>query len=178
MTILTTLILPAQPVTGLVSLIDLGGDGHHSPRYVQQFRVVGEGDVSGGENIITVQLDQNYTALVNYLAVASSSALAQAARFSVRPGPGGQDDVDANVTATDLGIGITMTAGWIPPPLVLQSKDNPLNENLPAVAFTVANTDAEDWTFKGSLYIFDKTAVFEHPVEMLLAPLIRGSMTF
>jgi len=177
MSVSVTVELPDQPTDGLVSVIDLGGDGFSSPRSVLQFRVVSDGDGSSGFNTISVQMDPVYTAVVSYLAV-SGSALSQAGRFTLGPGPEATDNVNALVTADDLSLGLTMTAGWMPPPMVLQAKDNPLQATLPRVQFVCVNTDSEDWTFKGQIYLFDKNAVFAQPVENLLQPLLRGSQTF
>lgn len=178
MSVTVNLTLPAQPVAGLVSLIDLGGDGIISPRSALQFRVQSDGDASAGTNIITITMDPSYTAVVNYLGVTGIGALSQAVRFALRPGPEAADNIVNVGLATDGGLGLAMTAAWVPPAIVLQAKDSPIDETLPGVQFLVVNTDDEDWVFKGQLYIYDKSAVFDTGVEKLLAPLTRSSNGF
>ncbi len=60
--------LPAQPVTGTVTYIPLGGDGYVAP--MAQYNILGfalSGDASAGNALLQVKMDPRYTSLVPFM---------------------------------------------------------------------------------------------------------------
>ncbi len=71
MAVTSTFTPPAQPTVGSLTYVPLGGDGFSAPiaaYAVHQFELVG--DVSGGKNQMTIEMDPRFCSLVSFVSIA------------------------------------------------------------------------------------------------------------
>lgn len=161
--------MPAQPVTGLVDYIPLGGNGFTAPHAAYSFQVTLAGDASGGSNAITLEMDPQFLSLISYLQCTVSGAAADVAnRLDI-----GATTFDVIYNTDAVGYdSVTAIASklWKPPgAMVTQQNVN----YVPFVKSHVPNTDGDTHFFIGRIYLFDKRARETTPLSILLQNLPR-----
>lgn len=169
MSVTSTVVLPAQPTLGNVTLLPLGGNGDDAPRsayLVSSFRVAG--DASVGVATLTITLDTVYQSLVSVVSTASSSATAAAEWIyriiSLNDQGVAVHEVAAQVSHLEVG-GVTRGL-WSPPP----------DFEAGQIIVETANVDATEVYFvSATIYNFNKRATERTPLSVLLASLPRAS---
>lgn len=126
MSVIVAMTLPGQPILGSSVYLALGGDGRVAPMGCYFVRLEVAGDASGGNAIVTINLDERYTNLVAY-ANALIAVDAAAGDFSIlvqeagaAPGPGAPHIVG---TIPQIATGVTTDNAsflWYPPPVYFQ----------------------------------------------------------
>lgn len=151
MSVTATIALPSQPATGLLEYIPLGGDGIQAPHGVYALEAALSSDGGGGTNTITVEMDPQYSTLVQYVTIAmGSSAAAQITFLQVRNTVCDTYDVNIlNVWTSFNGLGQAVVH---PAGLILASTGS----TTPQVISTAVNTDTETHTLRIRMYLFVK----------------------
>jgi len=151
--------LPAQPSTGNVNYIPLGGDGFTAP--IAAYGVSGAtvaGDVSSGIATINLTMDNRYCSLVGYATgriLQGTPADAElrmaigvtAAPLGKVPLQVDQGDVTA-IAATVSPDSIAKT--WLPPSIIL-----PGGVDAPVLSLAATNVDGDFFTIDALIYLFN-----------------------
>lgn len=117
--------LPAQPSTGSVKYVPLGGDGFVSPFAAYAVRGVGvTGAAGGGSATLTINMDDRFCSLVQYVSWSADQVASADAEYRTRIA-----SLDGNtpilidvgdVTAIDADISsATISKTWEPTPTIL-----------------------------------------------------------
>lgn len=169
MAVTETVVLPAQPATGLVDYIPLGGNGYNAPMSAYSFQVTLASDASAGTNSITLEMDPQFLSLISYLQVTVSGASASMA-----------NRIDIGATTFDV-IYDTALVFWDDatdvasklwkPPAAMVTQQNANYQ--PFVKSHLLNVDGETHFFIGRIYNFAKRARETTPLSVLLANLPR-----
>lgn len=154
MSVSSVTTLPGQPPDGDgVVFSPLGGDGRSAPLGQYELGIELDGDASGGNATIQLNMDPRYTSLISYISI-WSFADAAAGEFMCQI-------LDLSVTLPNLRIvgtlphvaeSFTSRNGgflWYPPPIWLAGTG--------AVLAVQPNVDAtEDYGLSASIYVFDR----------------------
>lgn len=157
--------LPAQPVAGTSVYRPLGGNGWTAPHAMYSVLSQLSGDVSGGTSAITLNLDarfMNIVSLIQYLYTGSTSTREVELQIvSDRP-TGARHRVRANGTMLFLdALNDQGLISWNPPLLV----------DAEAIIGTMQNVDGTVANLQPIIYCFQKRALEEVPLNVLLASL-------
>jgi len=149
------LILPAQPTTGTVDYLPLGGDGFSAPFAAYNIRNFGiTGDGSLGSAQLQVVMDQRYCSLIAYVMVRNEQDTVADADIRIRLSALriAGCDLSETVEAMSALLGVaTLTRTWEPPPVVLPGSGGVgtfLN-------FRMANLTDDDLFLDALIYLFD-----------------------
>lgn len=164
MTVETTLALPAQPTTGTMQYVPLGGDGLTSPHAAYMLRSVQiAGDSSSGQAIIKVAFDRRWTTLVQFVTGQVSGVAAPVAFQFIISGELMPSVIDKGTDSFDT-VGIQPSAGhtWFPPPvLVPGGADGELK-------LTWLNVDGDTFFCDSLIYLFNIDVRQKTPIAPLL----------
>jgi len=163
MAISQSFALPAQPASGSVEFIPLGGNGFTAPQSAFLFDMRITGDASGGAIDFTVLRDERFEHIVSFMSIESNNAAAIAYLMGIRRKAG----------VTFHNIGTTKESGavqdlasiiWSPPTMI-----EPISWTA-----KVVNTDLESFKFKGIVYNFNIRSSEETPLAVLMASVPRA----
>ncbi len=148
--------IPAQPTTGALDYIPLGGDGLTAPRGA--YSIVGHavtGSVSGGAMSVRVSMDPRYCALVAWVTAQNTQVSSADADLRIVLG-----DADGRVpaivqqgpvVATSATVNaVTVARTFVPNPIVL-----PGGGVVPFINVAMLNVDADVLKMDAMIYIFD-----------------------
>lgn len=155
MTVQSNFTAPAQPTTGTLEYIPLGGNGLTAPKAA--YSVVGhlvDGNVSSGAMQIRMTMDPRYCSLVSWVTFQIIQATAADADVRVVIG-----DVDLRVpkliqqgpvvkTATLVNVN-TVAGTFTPTPVIL-----PGGGVLPFIQVAALNVDGDSLSFDALVYLF------------------------
>lgn len=159
--------LPAQPTTGTVSWIPLGGDGYVSP--MAAYAVVGHsvtGAVGGGSATLQVVMDSRFTSLVSWVTWANTQVASADADFRVTiGGPGVPTQAESGlITAIAADVSTaTISRTWNPNPSILPGGANPAS-----IQMSMLNVDADVYSLSCLIYLFNIRAREITPMGPLL----------
>lgn len=159
--------LPEQPVLGVNTYTPLGGDGWTAPHSVAEVSVGSAGDASGGNNVITVTFDPRFISIVAYVRLHNSSASAGIEmNLALLPElPRSQPQLTAfynDVPVAQLNSSNVIT--WSPSPL----------PHLSRLQATTTNVNGDSLTLQAYIYQFQRTALQQVPLNLILSSLPRG----
>lgn len=154
----TSLVLPAQPTTGDVRYIPLGGNGYTAP--FAAYNIIGmslTGAVGGGAANLAVTLDDRYCSLVSYVSIGDAQATPGDADVSIflsanslgMPPQAFAEPVVA-LSATMAQGGGTIRRTWSPVPVILAGGDK-----TGLITFRMLNVDADVYTLSALIYLFN-----------------------
>ncbi len=165
MSVVLEVTLPAQPASGTVEFLPLGGDGRTAPHSMFLVDIQGTGDATGNHLRLTINRDQRFEQLCSYMMLQNGSAAAVDYRMQVlTAGAARQINVGATKHAT---IDVTFTVAsiiWAPPAYMLGDQWQ----------MATANVDTIVSRLKVLLYNFDIQASKKTPLPLLLASLPRS----
>ncbi len=165
MSVTSTVNLPAQPATGSVVYRPLGGNGFTAPQavyYVYNHAIVS--DASGGDAILIMGMDPQYQCVVDQLAFqVQSQATSAVYRFQVELPNDDYIMYNSGSSVLEGGVG---RSTWIPQPLF----------NIDTAALVTPNVDgSETYQFSAIIYLFNKRAQEQVPLNVLLGSFPRSS---
>lgn len=149
-----TLTLPAQPASGTLTRLNLGGDGFRAPIAAYSLEAMTlTGDVSGGSLRFLINMDARFCTLMAYSAFAIAQGSKSNADF--RYILGGDTVPGQQLTGTTTAINLTVHGTnngftWYPKPFVLPGGGQ--NSNL---QLDVLNVDDDVVAMNGIFYLFD-----------------------
>jgi len=167
-----TVTLPAQPVSGVVRYVPLGGDGIEQPLAAYAIRTWAlTGDATAGNVAFILNMDDRYCSLISYYSMRLTQATPADAdiRRSVTAATTGAA-VDTNVITSISG---TVSSGacaqtFVPPPVVM-----PGGSDRAVLTLRLLNVDTDVFQFDALIYLFSIRARELTPMWPLLAA--RGS---
>lgn len=172
MSVSSAVTLPAQPTSGVVRYVPMGGDGFYSPQaayHVSNHAVTG--DASGGNATLQVVMDDRHCSLLSYLTISiiqGTSADADV-RLSLASGQTPLQAFQGPVVAISATvIGQTITKTWNPPAYLI-----PGGPNVGTIECRALNVDGDVYRIGALIYLFDIRAREETPMGPLLFS--RGS---
>ena len=168
--------LPAQPTTGSVALVPLGGDGWVAPHSAYTIEQTVTHDASGGSATNEIRFDPRYTQLLSYInCLQTSGADAVEVAFSVECSSNDRILVIKSLPLVAVsGLSTTNTGLWTPP-AILCSAGLGVAGDLPFFRVVVDNVDTETTIMRARVYNFDKRARERVPLPQLLGTLVRGT---
>lgn len=170
MSVAESIVLPAQPTTGQVTRIPMGGDGQFAPfaaYALQGFSLTG--DAGGGNVAHTVTMDSRFCSLVTYVTLTNAQASSADADFRFTMAGLGGNEVPL---IAEGGLSVAIAAGvssstinelWRPPPVVL-----PGGPDVGFVAARMANVLADVVQLFMMVYLFDIDVRTKTPMGPLL----------
>lgn len=165
LTISETMTIPNQPNVGNLEYVPLGGNGWEAPQSAWMLDMHITGDASGGFLLFTVNRDDRFEHLVQFMSIEVIRATTIPYRFDLFRSNATEIH---NFGETDLcdatGLEATGTI-WTPPPMI-----NPIK-----FATGTTNVDLELVRFKLLLYNFNIRASEKVPLSVLLASLPRAA---
>ncbi len=173
MAVLASVDLPAQPTTGDVHVLPLGGNGWSAPHSATVVRVALASDVSGGVSQIKIVLDPRYVSLIAWM---NTTIAAGASAVANRQGVvESATDLVVNGKACDYGAitGVENCSKlWMPPGCMCTN--TVLGSGYPYIVSESPNVNGQTHTLRARILNFDKQAAQRTPLPMLLASLVRG----
>lgn len=167
MSVSDSVTIPANPTTGGLEYIPLGGNGFTAPQSAYTVSIAVVSDASGGTSTLTINFDDQYLSLVSFVqtTVTASSADVPSRRTLT------MSTFDALHDATDCqqGEGTTAARIWKPPGVMGKV----------GIGFTpncvsrIANTDTETHFLGIRIYNFNVRARETTPLALLLQNLPR-----
>lgn len=149
-----TIVLPAQPTSGLVDAVPLGGDGFSAPKLaysIKNFLVTG--DASSGNLEQIIRMDQRYCSLVTFatLTIAQGTAADASFRMTITGNrTPGMDDSGLIVSVPSLVDSIEVSHTWFPMALILPgSGDDAI------LRARVLNVNGDVSRLDAFIYLFD-----------------------
>lgn len=174
MSVSETILLPAQPTTGITQIVPLGGDGMTAPMSMSYTEADQTGDATGGTTRIIFRLEEAHAHMVAWLAVQVDSASAdEVSLINLVWGARGENLADSLVMIYNTGGGGNGAYGvWKPPPLMIEPR--PVNPALntggaPYIEAYVANSDGEVLKCTLLTYQFHPNARSVTPFPLLAA---------
>lgn len=155
-----TLTLPAQPTTGSVDYVPLGGDGWSSPQSMYLVDSKSTGDVSGGINTIDILRDQRFEQLIDFVMIQTDGGAVTYRMDIFRRAQSRAIRIGASNAEASIS-----SALWSPPAVI----------DPDSWRVTIPNVDTEILTFKSTIYNFRITASEHVPLAILLASIRRAS---
>lgn len=177
MTVTSKVELPAQPDSGTVQYVPLGGDGVSAPHGQYVVNVANLGDATGGNNLIYVRPDPRWVTLVQFMQGKVTGAAADVnVRFSIT-GVGnilvGHNAVLANVDLAPTSI--ENMGMWVPPMWLIETPGGGLaNLDRPFLSLVGANVDGDTNTLTAFMFVFDRRVRELTPTSVILASLPRA----
>ncbi len=165
-----TVVMPAQPATGTVIRIPLGGNGYHAP--IAAYEVSGfavTGDASSGSLQAQINMDPRYTALCSFVTMSIQQGTSADADVSFLmsgsagfvPTQADQGPVTAVASLVDAG---EIRKTWTPTPVIMPGGNN-ANAH---VRVNVLNVDGDVLGLSALFYIFNIRARELTPMGPLL----------
>jgi len=158
MAVTDTVVLPAQPTTGALTFVPLGGDGFTAPHsaYVLNNQQV-TSDASGGATSLIAQMDPRFVSLVSFgsMRMIQAADTAVDVRWVIGPATGGVQipQIIRQGLITDIASGITSST--------ISDVFNPTPLLLPGAGQTgqllcqVVNVDTDILLMSAYIYNFD-----------------------
>lgn len=149
-----TVTLPAQPTTGVVDRIPLGGDGYSAPMAayaVVQHQVTGA--VGGGSASLQVNMDPRFCSLISYITMANEQVSAADAdvRLVIFGTQGRIPVLTETGEIASVGFGSTsLERTWNPTPVILPGGTAPGA----ALIGQMLNVDADVYKLSALIYLF------------------------
>jgi len=168
MSVSTVLVLPAQPASGSVSYVPLGGDGFRAPFAMYQLNSVGVvNDASGGTAQIFVDMDPQFQAVCQNMVFDIASAAADKELIcAISDRSLLYSDIAQVIALLPSITGISNArASWCPVPLF----------DLGRINGVVANVDTETLSISAQILLFNRRATEVVPLPVLLASLSRAA---
>ncbi len=153
MAVSETVVIPAQPTTGVIEFLPLGGNGQIAPLGCYMIDVQLAGDASGGLAAISVSLDPRYTNLVAfYSATVDSAATAPDYFMDIRADAAASGFSGPAIVGTMPHTAIVSTPSasflWYPPPIYYPGGGH--------ISLAMLNVDAtEVYAIVAEVYCFD-----------------------
>lgn len=168
MSVSDTTTLPAQPTTGSVAFIPLGGDGFMAPIAMYQLESVGVvNDASGGTAQLFVNMDPQFQAVIQNIVFDVASAAADKEMVcAITSRDGNYSDVGQVIALLPTITGVSNArASWCPVPLFDCGQINGV----------VANVDTETFSMSAQILLFNRRATEVIPLSILNASLTRSA---
>ncbi len=154
--VVETLVLPAQPATGSVNYIPLGGDGFSAPNgayAVNNFSLTG--DATGGLLTFNVTMDNRYCSLVSYATGLIGQVTPTDAEFRTilrsLTGNAVPEIVHAGIReALVAAFVVEVNELWSVPPVIL-----PGGPDVGQLSWNWVNADGDSFSLDALIYVFN-----------------------
>lgn len=159
--------LPAEPGTGDLEYVPLGGDGLHDPfamYLVRSFAITG--DVSGGSQKLSIVFDDRFCSMVAYASFLKATAIDPAGFRWTLVGdrvPLQAKQLERALTPSTVA-GATITDTWLPPAFI-----NAGAGAVPTLAISTTNEDGVALQMNAAIYLFNIDARQKTPMPRLVA---------
>ena len=166
MAITETLVLPAQPASGTVTYVPMGGDGFSAPfaaYVINSFRQTG--DAGGGSLAANVTMDQRYTSLASYVTTIVQQAIDADIDIRYRlagAAGGGQAHGELLEFTSGTISAATINNTWVPEPEILPGGGGA------SISQTIVNLLNDVFDLSALIYLFDIRARELTPMGPLL----------
>lgn len=164
MAVAKSVTLPAQGphANDRTILVGLGGNGFTGPQSLYEVDVNLDGDVSGGNSVITIVFDTRFESI---LLLADTVNIGTALDTAVVYQLG--STVPFTGVGTGLGMGIISEchSSWSPPPMVHRDQ----------ITVTTVNRDGDDHSLRCLIYNYNIRATEFVPLSRLLSTLPRSA---
>ena len=173
----STVVLPAQPTSGNVDYVPLGGNGYTAPFAAYQVRSHSvTGAVGGGNALLQIEMDPRFCSLISYMTGQINQGTAADADF--RFNVGGlkvPSQVRSGLSvATVSGVSSTTIAEqWDLTPIVLPGGNPPPGATPPRLNQLFLNVDGDVYFQDALIYLFNIDVRELFPMGPLL--FARGS---
>ncbi len=171
MSVSDSVTLPAQPTTGSTQIIGLAGNGRVAPHSMQVAEITLASDASGGDCLLTINLDARYENIVTWCdAQQISAAAASPYQFDLDLRPDTVSIASNGTSSNDGGLVLAGINGasWNPPPL----------PNMRRIRLTMANVDTETTSLTIVVFNFEMDASKNIPLQTILSSLPRAGVSF
>lgn len=180
MSVAETVILPNQPVSGLIEEVALNGDGYSSPHSATYGRVNLAADAGAGTLQVTVEMDPRWTSMVSFMEVeVASMANDKNVNMRILITPTLAMGHNATIVLPFSGSATFNLLTWWPAPQLIFSPHHTggAGSSRSNIRVTTDNTDTEDINFHFVLYNFKKDVQKQMPAWISHRVLTRGSST-
>ncbi len=156
MSVSESVTLPAQPTTGSVSRVPLGGDGYTAPSAAYAIRGHAvTGDAGGGTATLTINCDDRFCSLVAWVSAGvnqGTSADAEFRRIITSAQGLGIPQLAENglATAVVAAFGVEVQSLWNPPPVIL-----PGGPDVGRLSYAFTNVLNDVYTLQAYIYLFN-----------------------
>ncbi len=166
MAVATTLTLPDQPATGLVTYVPLGGDGWTAPHSVFEVSVASAGAAGGGNNVVTINFDPRFQSIATYIRGTNDGASTTIEMAFELLQTHNQPSLSAFANAIPVAgvLGTVNLMTWCPPPI----------PGMRRARMTTTNVDGDDLLFQMYLYNFNINVLQRVPLNLILSSLPRA----
>lgn len=158
MAVSNSVVLPAQPSTGVLDYIPLGGNGFSAPFAAWSLEAMTvTGDVSGGAASIGISMDMRYCSLVAFVTVAVLQTSAADADLRIQLTGSNTTDQGENVIMPSISATVaSRTAGtvWRPTPQILPGGQSDA-ANLPRISARSLNVSTDVFEISCLIYLFN-----------------------
>lgn len=166
MAVTADVTLPAQPTTGLTTYRPLGGDGWTAPHAMYMVLMQLAGAAGGGVNQQTMVLDDRWMNIVSFVEMQfSGDTTTTVAEFQLlvdRP-------TGAQFRARAFGTALFLDPAGFDEGLMTWNP--PLLPDAEQILSIIQNIDATTHSFRAVIYCFQKRALEEVPLNVILAAL-------
>lgn len=163
--------LPAQPTSGSVVFVPLGGDGFTAPRFAYMLNKVAlTGDVSGGAATITARMDLRFVSLVSYVTgqIQQGTSADAEHRFTLSSDFVAEQVSQGDITAISSTIAaFEIAKTWFPAPVLLPGGNLSASERS-RIIMKFLNVDDDVYEMAALIYCFDIRVREETPMGPLL----------
>ena len=165
----STVTFPAQPTTGSLRYIPLGGDGFSAPFAAYELSGHGvTGDASSGSASLIVKMDPRFTSLVSFASVGMVQPTATDRDIAMLlAGAGTQALQVAQVAVDALVDAATIRKSWVPVPVILPGGITS-GSLVPQLTVKMLNVDTASYTLTTMIYVFNIRARELTPMGPLL----------
>lgn len=163
MSVTESLVLPAQPTSGKVTLVPLGGDGFSAPHAAYMIEtMLATGDASGTFVRLQVTMDERFCSLPSYVTGQIGQATPADADYRWTFGTTVDQGVLVN-TADVVSSAVNCAKTWRPPPVI-----QPGGGKAAKLFMTYKNVDGDTYFLDSLIYLFDIRARERGPLGYLL----------
>lgn len=165
MSVSESVTLPAQPGSGTLRFVPLGGDGYTAPFAMWQIRdFIATGDSGAGNQVVSIGMDDRYCSLVGYAAMTYTDTAVQDIRWVLAGTqvPLQVRTIKLSPSSASLNTA-TMSDLWLPPAAVSPGA-TPVT-----LSITTLNNDTEVLTLHASIFLFNINARQKMPYQALVA---------
>lgn len=159
--------MPAQPSSGIVDRVPLGGDGFEAPMAAYSIKnFLLTGDASSGRIEHIIQMDPRFCGLCSFMTLTIAQGTSADADFRLTITGGRTPGMDSSGLATavaSLVDSIEISRTWSPPAMVL-----PGGPEDAIVRSRVLNVDGDVVRLDALVYLFDLTVREKTPMGPLL----------
>jgi len=164
--VLTAFTLPAQPATGTVERLALGGDGFRSPSAVYVIRDVqtlADGSNSGAV-IVQMGLDPNYCSMIGFVTLSDTqaSSVNEELRFQF-VGAHVATMGETRLATAQVHEPPNILETWLPPAIIIPGV------NPGTLSVWMDNVATDLMIFSAQIFIYDIRAREQTPYDLLVA---------